>query len=327
MFNIDKKVSFWIILFSIIFLFFLIKIGIGEDVSFLINNKKHSFNLNLSSYLLKEELIFGQKYTDRYSIYKKLKEIEPKYLSQTDNESLKILEIKNKYIDLYYDILSKKDIDEKKYILSNDDYIFLNKTEPELLLAINMLYLFIPINDNYENIKNNLKIKKELKKIILADLKSRKINSKPKFEDIDFEIFWTGYIDKKNNPEYIKNYTNEFIRIINLVDKKYNLIYLHHQDLITNLSVANIDYERRLWSNRRKDYWYEIKKLDEQYKNQYIVKTIEIKKNGEKTFHIYIAHLHKDGNRYYWNINYKDSNDFLNKYIESNNSSMHYSEL
>lgn len=321
---INKKIIILTIFSAIAFLLLLVNSNINDRINFYLNNQKYNFDSNLSSFLLREEQSYGKKYTDRFSIYNEIKKTEQKYISKTDEESVRILEICNKYLDLYYDILTKRQINEKKYTISNDDYIFLSKKEPRLLFATNMLYLFIPIKDNHNCIEKNYKIRANLKKKIIANLNKRKINAKVNINDINFETFWVVYIDIENAPKNIIDYTNTFVEIISNIDAKFDSIYSYHQDLKTNLSNDNISFERRLWKNRRQDYWYEINKLDEQFKNRYIVNVVEKKKNGENILHLYTASLIKDGSRSYWHINYEDSNDFIKKFIETNNSFISY---
>ena len=64
-------------------------------------------------------------------------------------------------------------------------------------------------------------------------------------------------------------------------------------------------------------YYQSINNLDESWKHRYTIWAIEKKKNGDKIFHLYEVHPYKEGNRYYWAIQYySPTSEFLKAYLK-----------
>lgn len=294
--------TFTIILILSIILYFVF--DINSEIDLIKNPEKYSFNYAISNGIIKEDYIVSKKIKKSETVYKDIKFIEKKYSSKNDNKSLKLISITNKAFDLYNDIKLNNKINSNYYLLTNDELIFLYDNEKKLQSAYVSLLLIYPQVEEIKILKQELKIRKELIKEIKKDLQDKNITAKINLENIEFETIAPVYIDYKEIPHYINDFRKIFRNILLNVDKKIVDKYGKKP-----LEIEDVKTSKEAVQEYRNEFWNEVEKINPELRHRYMIKIYE--KEDREKLHIYKAHRYKEGNRYYWNIEYNSPNSKL----------------
>ena len=302
-------ISFLLILTLLWFIF-----DVNSRIDVLQYPEKYSFRANFASHIVQQDYYMSKQDKNDLTIYNELKNNDNKYADKTDKNSAKYLELNNIAFDVYHDVLSMNY--KNKYSMSFDDCIFLFKNNGKL--AIDIVGLkddLMPKLEETRTLFNELNSKKDVIRVVREDLQKRKIKATIDINDVNFENLSPINLDDKNKPQYLK----EFDKVLDkIIDKDY-------QDFEKNVKKC---YELPVPEDRvacyikaKEDkgikFWQDIDKLDESWKHRYTVLAIENKKNGDKVQHLYNVHSFKEGNRYYWDIQYYPPNsEYIKAYLE-----------
>ena len=314
----SKKKTLIITISIFVVIAIIVGLCLGFDLSskfdLLRHPEKYSFNISLSSSILQEDYAFSKFGNKFKSTYVLIKIIENKYSDKTDDNSLKMMSYINMTLDLYHDILLKKSINKKDYILSDEDYILMCKNDSRLCSVFSLLNMIIPQEEPKNLLLNELEIRKNLIKEIKRDLQRRNIIAKVSIDNIEFENLSPAYMDYKNTPYYINDFRNLVMDDISKeIGNNINKIYA----LGGNLNENNVNNLRKLQTEAEENYWDKISNINVKWKNRYIIKAIETKKDDTKIIHLYKAYRYKDGNKYYWDIEYvSPDSEFLKAYLK-----------
>lgn len=309
-----KKIS--IILISTITLIFVLlwfALDLNSEIGLFLHPEKYSFNLNFASQFVQNDYYMGKTNPESLTIYRLLKTTEEYNKDKNDDISKEIMKFNNLAFDMYHDIISKQI--NNAYFLTSKDLQFIRENS-----GIEEALLFVdsekPNIETYSILHKELLNRKDLIKVIKKDLQDKKIDATISINDINYENLFPVYINDDLKPQYIK----DFDKILDVLEKRQEDVLNKNLSKCKQIKDKDNAIDCFINANResRKFFYNDIlNNIDESYRHRYLALAIEKKKNGDKVFHLYEAHPYKEGNRYYWDIQYyPPTSEFLKAYLK-----------
>lgn len=289
---------------------------INSELDLLLHKEKYSYKLNFASHMMQNDWYFGKYYNNWDSFYKDLKNTENKYSNKSDENSIRIIKLNNLAFDKYHDIISLKE--NNKYFLSADDVLFLTKINTNLaqhIIEIDSISIDI---EDYKILHAELNKRREVIKVIKNDLKQRKIDAIISIQDINYENLMPAFLDEKDAPKYIQDFT----KLIDKISADSSELFNNSiKEFMTNTNNNKEEVRANYYIDKKREkdklLFDKFSQIDDTWKHRYIALAIEKKKNGDKIFHLYEVYPFKDGNRYYWNIEYyPPESQYLKGYLK-----------
>ena len=262
---------------------------------------------------MQNDYYIGKNFQNTNSLYKTLKEIDKKYSNKSDKNSVKIIRLNNLAFDKFHDLLSLKE--NNKYFLNGEDFLFLLNNNSDYAHKLLHIDTQKPTIENFQILQNELFTRKDAIRAVKNDLKQRKIEAKIELDDIQFQNITQEFLGENDRPEYVK----EFLKATNEIGTKNADLF--NENIAKNCTMADVKLRANCYveETRKKDilFYDKIAQIDGTWKNRYTVLAVEKKKDGNKIFHLYEVYPFKEGNRYYWNIEYySPESQYLKGYLK-----------